>query len=130
MPDNPVKDALYELLDYLEQVETSSGALLAFLKDNGTVTDEKLAPYLEQASTATEVKSRAIHARFDYLFRTDETAKPATEANPTPPNERPTRATGPAESTAEKDKNERAQGTPEERKNKKTDDTTPSDKAA
>ena len=78
MSDNPAKDALYELLDYLEQVETRTGALLQFLRDNGTVTDKNFAPYLERASNATEVKSRAIHARFDFLFHTDD-AKPATE---------------------------------------------------
>lgn len=78
MSDNPAKDALYELLDYLEQVETRTGALLQFLRDNDIVTDENFAPYLKQASNATDIKSRAIHARFDFLFNTDD-AKPATE---------------------------------------------------
>jgi hypothetical protein len=96
VPDNPAKDALYELLDYFEQVETQSAALLACLRDNGIVTDEKLAPYLAKAADATEVKSRAMHARFDYLFNTDQTTKPATEANPTPPKERPTQPEGEA----------------------------------
>jgi len=83
VPDNPTKDALNELLDYLEQVETQSGAMLAFLRDNDILTDENFAPYLEKASNATDVKSRAIRARFDFLFNTDD-AKPATDVVPAP----------------------------------------------
>jgi len=87
--DNPTKEALYELLDYLEQVETESGALMAFFRANGTITDEKFAPYLEQAENATDVKSRAIRARFEHLFTSEETVVTATEANPGTPNQRP-----------------------------------------
>jgi hypothetical protein len=101
VPDNPTKDALYELLDYLELVETQSGSLMAFLRDNGIVTDEKLAPYLEQAASATEVKSRAIHARFDFLFDSDRTSKSSTEVNPTPPKEQPA-AVAPQQRTSDK----------------------------
>jgi len=80
VPDNPTREALEELLDYLEQVETRTGAILLFLKDKGILaSDEELKPYLNQASFATDVISRAIHARFDALFNRDE-ALPATEA--------------------------------------------------
>ena len=89
MADNPTKEALYELLDYLEQVETKCGALMAFFRANGTITDDAIAPYLKQADDATDVKSRAIRARFDYLFDTEDTVTPATDANPQPPQERP-----------------------------------------
>lgn len=88
MADNPTKAALYELLDYLEQVETKCGALMAFFRANGTLTDETLAPYLEQADNATDIKSRAIRARFDYLFPDEQTVVAATDANPLMPNER------------------------------------------
>ena len=86
MPDNPTREALEELLDYLELVETQSGAVAAFLRANGTITDETLAPYLEQAATATDIKSRAIRARFDFLFNVDSN-KSATDVNPSMPSQ-------------------------------------------
>lgn len=81
MAENNVREALEELLDYLEQVETQSGAVLQVLRDMGMISDENFRPYLEKASNATSVKSRAIRARFDFLFTKDE-AKPATEGVP------------------------------------------------
>ena len=78
MAENNFREALEELLDYLEQVETQSGAVLQFLRDKGIVTDENFAPYLDKAGDATSVKSRAMRARFDFLFTTDD-VKPATE---------------------------------------------------
>lgn len=81
MAENHIREALEELLDYLEQVETQSGAVLQYLRDNGGVTDERLAPYLTRAGDASGVKSRAIRARFDFLFSTDENPS-STEAVP------------------------------------------------
>ncbi len=104
MAENPAKEALYELLDYLEQVETQCGALMAFFRSNGTVTDQKLAPFLEQADNATDVKSRAIRARFDNLFATDETFKSATDVNPQTPDRQPRE-----ESTSQPYQNQREQ---------------------
>lgn len=82
MSDNPAKEAFTDMLTHLERLETLTGALLQLLKDNGTATDEKLAPYLEQASTASDVRMRAARARLEHLFTADEKAKPATEAAP------------------------------------------------
>ena len=101
MADNPTKDALYELLDYLEQVETRCGALMAFFRANGTITDDAIAPYLKQADDATDVKSRAIRARFDYLLDGEETTTSATDANPQPPHKRPTEDAHPQNSEPE-----------------------------
>ena len=82
MPDSPTREALEELLDYFEQLETRTRAILLLLKDKGVIkSDEELKPYLDQASTPTDVISRAIHARFDSLFSQDE-AKPSTGAIP------------------------------------------------
>ncbi|MGZ4815366.1 MAG: hypothetical protein ACXVZV_08150 [Terriglobales bacterium] len=82
MSENPTREALEELLDYLEQVETRTEALVLLLKDKGIITsDEEFKPYLDQASTPTDVISRAIHARFDALFNPEE-AVAATEAVP------------------------------------------------
>jgi transcriptional accessory protein Tex/SPT6 len=51
VPDDAVKGALNDLLGYLEHLETRTGIVIQFLKENGVMTDEKLDPYLEQASS-------------------------------------------------------------------------------
>jgi hypothetical protein len=110
--DNPTKEAFSDLLAYLEFLETQTRALLQLLKDNGIVTDEKLAPYLEQASKASDVRMRAARARIDHLFSADEEAKPATEFVPQPTNQQDTQA-APQQPTAKspEGKNEREEKT-------------------
>ena len=125
MPDNPAKEAFNDILIYLENVETQTGALLQFLRDNGTVTDEKLAPYLEQASKASDVRLRAARARIDYLFSADEISKPATEAIPSPPRKE---AEGPAAAAHQKEASEQPQ--PADPKNEgEKKDAAPADSA-
>ena len=46
------QELLNELGSSLESLETQHAALLQFLKDNGTVTDEQFDPYLTQAGRA------------------------------------------------------------------------------
>jgi hypothetical protein len=41
---------------------------MAFLKDQGIASDEKLAPYLDQAGNAASVRWRAAGVRMDHLF--------------------------------------------------------------
>jgi hypothetical protein len=66
--DNPIKEVLDGLFTLLETLETRSAAVLEFLKDQGIATDEKLAPYLERAGSASSVKWRAARARTAYLL--------------------------------------------------------------
>jgi hypothetical protein len=65
---DPVKEVLGELFTLLEAQETQSAAVLQFLKDQGIATEEKLAPYLEQAGTGSNVKWRAARKRMEYLL--------------------------------------------------------------
>jgi len=64
----PLKEILGELFALLEAQETNSVAVLQFLKDQGIATDEKLAPYLEQAGRASNVKWLAARRRMEYLL--------------------------------------------------------------
>jgi hypothetical protein len=65
---NDIDEILDVLLSHLEAAEVRSTALLQLLKHNGTVTDEQLAPYLEQASNASEIKSHAVRLRLKRIL--------------------------------------------------------------
>ena len=64
----PLKDILGELFALLEAQETQSAAVLQFLRDQGIATDEKLAPYLEQAGRASNIKWLAARKRMEHLL--------------------------------------------------------------
>jgi len=62
------QELLNELGSSLEDLETQHAALLQFLKDDGIVTDDRLAPYLTQAGKASDVRWRAARIRLARLF--------------------------------------------------------------
>lgn len=64
----PLKEILAELFALLEAQETQTVAIQQFLKDQGIATDEKLAPYLEQAGRASNVKWLAARMRMEHLL--------------------------------------------------------------
>ena len=80
------EEILEELLPPLEALETQSGAVLQFLKDKGITTDEQLAPYLEQARNASNIRWRAARLRINRLlaavFETAEKSRESNQRNP------------------------------------------------
>jgi hypothetical protein len=79
MDEEIVKQILDELFSSFEDSETQSAALLLFLKDQGIATEEKLAPYFEQAANTSEVRWRAARVRMGALLASAlKTPEPAT----------------------------------------------------
>lgn len=68
MNNEAMKEILNELFSHLERLETQNEAILQFLKEKKRVTDKQLAPYLEQAGNASNVKWRAARVRIDHLL--------------------------------------------------------------
>jgi len=64
----PFKEIFDQLFTLLEGLETQTIALQQFLNDERVATDQKLAPYLERAARASNVKWRAARLRMEYLF--------------------------------------------------------------
>jgi hypothetical protein len=62
------QELLNELGSSLENLETQQAALLQFLKDEGVVTEERLAAYLTHAGTSSEVRWRAARVRLARLI--------------------------------------------------------------
>lgn len=68
MDSNLFDEVLNEVSSALESAETQSGAILQFLKDKNLATDEDLAPYLERAGNASNVRWRAARLRINSLL--------------------------------------------------------------
>ena len=62
------QEILQELFSSLETLDTQTTAILQFLKDKGIAADRDLAPYLEQAGNASNIRWLAARIRIDYLL--------------------------------------------------------------
>jgi hypothetical protein len=90
MSRNPAEDVLNELLPYFEAIDTQHAAIVQFLKDKRVVSDEQLAPYLERAAKASNVRWLAARLRMGRLFSVPETKGEASAENPEPGQQRTT----------------------------------------
>jgi hypothetical protein len=68
MDTTVTEEILNDLIPSLEALETTSTAVLEFLKKEGIASDEKLAPYLEQAASASNVRWLAVRVRMKRLL--------------------------------------------------------------
>ena len=68
MDEQTIKQIFDELLTSLEPLETNSVALINFIKAKGLATDEELAPFLEQAGNAANIRWLAVRVRTDALI--------------------------------------------------------------
>jgi hypothetical protein len=68
MDTTAIEELLDEMFSSLEDLETKAAATLLFLKDKGHATDQDLAPYLEQAGNASNVRWRAARLRMMSLL--------------------------------------------------------------
>ena len=93
-----VKEVLSELFTLLETMEMQNAAVQQFLIDQKITTQEKFAPYLEQAGRASSVRWLAARKRMEYLL------KPIQEAKPEESKEKPVENNG--EHKAERAPNE------------------------
>lgn len=69
MDEKIVDEILDELFSSFEKSETDTAAILLLLKERGIASEEKLAPFLEQASRMSEVRWRAARVRMGALLR-------------------------------------------------------------
>jgi hypothetical protein len=63
MDESLVREIIDGLISSLEPLETQTTALMQFVKDKGIARDDALAPYVEQAAKASNVRWRAFRLR-------------------------------------------------------------------
>jgi hypothetical protein len=68
MDGNAAEQLLDELLSAMEALETQCAGILQFLKQGDVATQEQLAPYMEQAANASNVRWRAARLRITSLL--------------------------------------------------------------
>lgn len=88
MDEKIIQQILDELFLSFENSETQVASLVLCLKDQGIVTEEMLAPFLEQAGNASNVRWRAARLRMGSLISSAmKSAEPKEEQKNTPPQQ-------------------------------------------
>lgn len=100
------KELLDELIPDLERLETQSAAVLRFLKEKGIATEKDLAPFLEEAGKASNVRWRASRLRIERLLSSlieelEKTPQQPVAEQPAEPEVPPAEATKETEPTKE-----------------------------
>lgn len=77
-----LEEVVDELVSSIEAIEAQATAAVQFLKAQGIATDEQLAPFMEQAGTASNVKWRAARLRLKRVLSSavKEEERSATDA--------------------------------------------------
>lgn len=75
-----IQEVFNELFTHLEKLETRSEGILLYLKEKKRVTDKQLAPYMEQAGNASNVKWRAARVRVERLLTAKDEEDKAKES--------------------------------------------------
>lgn len=131
MDEQIMQQIFDELLSSLEPLDTQNAALLQFLKAKGIATDEELAPFLEQAGNASNVRWLGTRIRIRSLISSamksaEEHAE--TESSKSAPKSRdksPAPAAESSEETAQETKTGEANVQPDQA----TDDSVKPEKA-
>ena len=85
MIDELAQKIMDEIFPHLETIETQSAAILELLKDRGIATEQELAPYLEQAGRASNVRWLTTRLRIEHtLSQMKWDLEKAHEAKPEP----------------------------------------------
>jgi hypothetical protein len=72
MDSKITQEILDDLITSLEALEVKSTAVLEFLKHEGIASDEKLAPYVEEATNASNVRWLGVRVRIERLLSSAE----------------------------------------------------------
>jgi hypothetical protein len=101
MDQESIDRILDELFPNFEPLESQSAALLHLLKAKGLITDEELAPFLQQAANAASVRWLAVRVRVEALIANllnppeessaapiEESSQQAAESDQTEPEEK------------------------------------------
>jgi len=87
MDTNVMQQVLDELFPALEALEAQSGAIMEFLKERGIASENDLAPFVERAANASNVRWRAARLRIDHLLSGAAKAEEASEKKAREENE-------------------------------------------
>jgi hypothetical protein len=117
------QEILDHLIPSLEALEAKSTAALEFLKREGIASDEKLAPYLEQAASTSNVRWLAVRVRIERLLSAAEkdSAKKQTEKEEKKPETVQTKAAQASQSQPEAGDNSKSAGPENQNENTEKD---------